>query len=376
VTTAPPSVRARSRPRRVAASLALAAASVLATALVLEAAFRVAGVHVGTVQINRATVRRSDDPRLGFELRPGGVARAEVEYRVNAEGLRGPEARASKPPGARRIAVLGDSIAFGYWVAEGDVFPRQLERVLNEVRGRGPAVEVLNFGVPGYNLDQEIEALRARALAFSPDVVVLALCLNDLEGLFSYELGLVQDRAARRRSWPGRLREGLLGRSVLFSWIEYRVSELDARRNFVRARNPLGGPLYAEAVAQQEAALEGKLAVLAALLDAHRIPGLVAVFPVLGSRFERYPHRELHAAVTRAAGKAGLAAVDLLDCYSAYDFRDLRVDVVHPSPMGHRVAAHAIRDALCARGWLCAAVPAGPACTAYRKSDFATVRGY
>jgi hypothetical protein len=68
--------------------------------------------------------------------------------------------------------------------------------------------------------------------------------------------------------------------------------------------------------------------------------------------------------------------VDILDCYSAYEFRDLRVDVVHPSPMGHRVAAHAIRDALCARGWLCAGVPAGPSCTAYRKSEFPTVRGY
>ena len=52
--------------------------------------------------------------------------------------------------------------------------------------------------------------------------------------------------------------------------------------------------------------------------------------------------------------------MDLLDCYSAYDFRDLRVDVVHPSPLGHRVAAHAVRDALCARGWLCLVAPAGP----------------
>ena len=43
-------------------------------------------------------------------------------------------------------------------------------------------VEVLNFGVPGYNLDQEIEVLRTRALELDPDVVVIAFCLNDLEG--------------------------------------------------------------------------------------------------------------------------------------------------------------------------------------------------
>jgi hypothetical protein len=68
--------------------------------------------------------------------------------------------------------------------------------------------------------------------------------------------------------------------------------------------------------------------------------------------------------------------VDLLDCCSTYGLRELRVDVAHPSPLGHRVAAHATRDALCARGWLCRGAPPGPSCTAYRPSDFPTVRGY
>lgn len=365
-----------SRLRRATGSIALAGASVALTALLLEAAFRLSGVSVGTVQINRATVRRSDNPRLRFELRPGSAVRAEVDYRVNAEGLRGVETTVEKPAGVRRVAVLGDSIAFGYWVAEEEAFPRQLEAMLNEAGGADGRVEVLNFGVPGYNLDQEIEALRMKALAFAPDLVVVAFCLNDLEGLFSYELGLVQDRAARGRSLSGRLREFFLGRSLLFSWVEYRLSELEARRSFVRARNPLDGPLYAEAVGQQQAALEGKLAVLQSLLAARGIPGVVVVFPVLGAKLERYPHRELHRAVVEAAERSGLAAVDLLDCFAGYDFRQLRVDVVHPSPLGHRVAAHAVRDALCARGWLCRSAPAGPSCAAYRPADFPAVRGY
>jgi lysophospholipase L1-like esterase len=361
---------------RLIGSVLLALASLLVTLAVLEASFRLAGVSVGTVQINRATVRRTADPRLRFELRPGSAVRSEVEYRVNGEGLRGPETTVEKPAGVRRVAVLGDSIAFGYWVAEEDTFPRQLEALLKAAGGGGQRIEVLNFGVPGYNLDQEIETLRTKALAFSPDLVLVAFCLNDLEGLFSYELGLVQDRAVRGRSWAGRLRESLLSRSLLLSWIEYRVSEIEARRSFVKARNPLEGPLYAEAADQQKRALAGKLAGLGSLLAARGIPGMVVVFPVLGGRFERYPHRELHGAVVEAARGAGLAAVDLLECYSAYGFRDLRVDVVHPSPLGHRVAAHAVRDALCARGWLCDGVPPGPPCTAHRPSDFPRIRGY
>jgi len=358
----------------LAGSIALAAASVLVVLLVLEAAFRLGGVSVGTVQINRETVRRSRDPRLRFELRPGSSVEAEVGYRINALGLRGAATTVEKPAGVKRVAVLGDSIAFGYWVDEKDAFPRQLEAML---KGGEERIEVLDFGVPGYNLDQEIETLRAKALAFSPDVVVVAFCLNDLEDIFSYELGLVQDRSERTRTLLGRAREALLRRSLLFSWIEYRFSELEARRKFVRARNPMDGPIYAEVVSRQEQALDGKFAVLRALLAAHGIPGLVVVFPVMGSRFDRYPHGALHRAVVSAAERNGLGALDLLDCYSAYDFRALRVDVVHPSPLGHRVAAHAIRDALCARGWACpGGAPAGPSCRDYRPEDFTKVRGY
>jgi hypothetical protein len=145
----------------------------------------------------------------------------------------------------------------------------------------------------------------------------------------------------------------------------------------VRTKNPLQGPLYAEAVSRQRAALVGKFSVLRELLRPSGVPALVVVFPTLGTRFERYPYRELHAAVVSAAESSGLGALDLLGCFSAYDFRDLRVDVVHPSPLGHRVAAHAIRDALCARGWICSGGPAGgPSCADYRAADFPKVRGY
>jgi len=353
----------------------LAAASVALVLAGLEAAFRLAHVPVGTVQISRATVRRSDNPRLRFELRPGGVARAEVEYRVNALGLRGPETTIEKPEGVRRIAVLGDSIAFGYWVRDEQGFARQLEGLL-QAAGAGGRVEVLNFGVPGYNLEQEIETARSKALAFSPDLVVVLFCLNDLEAVFSYELGLVQDRSERRATLLGRAREWLVARSRLFSWLEYRLTELEARRHFVRAKNPLEGPLYAESLSEQRRALAGQLAVLRTLLASRGIPGLLVVVPVLGERFERYPHRELHRVVREAAEAESLAALDLLDCYSAYEFRDLRIDVVHPSPLGHRVAAHAVRDALCARGWLCDAVPPGPTCRDYRPQDFETLRGF
>ena len=105
-------MRSSARRRVPAGTVLLVSTSLLLTLVALEVAFRLAGVSVGTVQINRATVRRTDNPRLRFELRPGSAVRAEVPYRVNAEGLRGggderAPARRRAPRGrARRLDRL------------------------------------------------------------------------------------------------------------------------------------------------------------------------------------------------------------------------------------------------------------------------------
>ena len=207
--------------------------------------------------------------------------------------------------------------------------------------------------------------------------MLVAFCLNDLEGNFSYEYGLTLDRSTRSVTLGGRLLEGLLRRSVLASWIEYRMAELEARRRFAQARNPLAGPLYEEAVAGQKRALLARFRTLHELLATRQLPGVVAVFPTFGNKFENYPYRELHTAVLETARESGLLALDLLDCFAAYDFHDVRVDVVHPNPMGHRIAAHAIRDGLCARGLLCkGALAPAVSCTGYEPGEFPRVRGY
>ncbi|MEO6025500.1 MAG: GDSL-type esterase/lipase family protein [Candidatus Binatia bacterium] len=101
--------------------------------------------------------------------------------RINAAGLRGAPVKA-KAPGTIRIVVLGDSFTFGLGVEEADTFPASLERSLTAALGHG-TVEVLNAGVPGYNLFQERGALASRVPALTPDVIVLGFVENDLYNL-------------------------------------------------------------------------------------------------------------------------------------------------------------------------------------------------
>jgi lysophospholipase L1-like esterase len=360
--------------RRALARVALALSGLLVTLLGVEAAFRLSRVSVGTVQINRLTVRRSANPRLRFELVPGALAHAEVDYRISSQGMRDAERAEPKPPGLRRVAVVGDSIAFGYWVEERDAVPHQLQDLLQQ-SGSGP-VEVLNFGVPGYNLEQETESLRSHALRFSPDLVVLVFCLNDLQA-FSHEYGLVVDRGERRSRFGGRLADALLERSQLAAWVEYRLGQLESRREWVRAQNPLRRGPFPEA-GDARAELTSRFGALAEILRAARVPGVVAVVPMFGTRFAGYPYRAVHRTVVESAAEAGVLAVDLLPCFEPYHFRDVRVDVAHPSPLGHRIAAHGILDALCRERLLCPGPPPATlrACTDYRPEEFRSVRGF
>ena len=114
---------------------------------------------------------------LEFKDRFGKVQRT-VDMRTNSMGLRGPEVEREKAPGAFRIACLGDSQTFGHGVNDGDDYPRVLEGAL---RAAQPAssIEVLNFGVGGYDTEQETLLLQRKGLDFQPDLVLLGFFLND-----------------------------------------------------------------------------------------------------------------------------------------------------------------------------------------------------
>jgi len=91
---------------------------------------------------------------------------------TNSHGFRSPEYPVKKPAGRKRILVLGDSFAWGYNVANEDIFSRVAER---QLRAANIEVDIINAGVSGWGTDQEYLFLLHEGLRYHPDVVVLAL---------------------------------------------------------------------------------------------------------------------------------------------------------------------------------------------------------
>src|SRR5262249_31011206 len=78
-----------------------------------------------------------------------------------------------------RLLVLGDSVAFGQGVPEGETLADQLAARLNR-KAESP-VEVVSLGVPGWNSCQEAAFFRSRGVALGAQAAILIYIDNDTE---------------------------------------------------------------------------------------------------------------------------------------------------------------------------------------------------
>jgi hypothetical protein len=115
----------------------------------------------------------------GLEFHPNRVMVNELSgqwrfsYTTNAQGHRGPVLPLSNRYLRPNVVVLGDSYTFGYGIADGEEYPAQMRRLL------GDSHDVVNLGVGGWGLTQEIRRYYELGRLYEPQVVVLQFTGND-----------------------------------------------------------------------------------------------------------------------------------------------------------------------------------------------------
>jgi lysophospholipase L1-like esterase len=315
--------------RRNLGRIALSLSAVLLVLLAGEAILRLAPkLGLGAHRFEETTVLAAD-PELVWELDASHPL-------VNGDGLRDRDFAIEKPPDTLRIVSIGDSVAYGEFVALEDTYAKRLEARLNA--GDGRHYEVINLGVGGYNTRQELIRYRAKGRKYRPDLLLIGFVLNDAIDVRTVLKAVKWLKMREERQW--------LRKSKLAAWVLDRVTSVETDAGgkpslFVPAfRDPQGWRIVSDSFRE-----------FARIADEDGIPVLVVIFPVLDD-LDNYAYREIHAKVAREAESRGFMVLDLLEVFrgrGASSLRRIRSDVWHPGPAGHALAAETIRDFLATR---------------------------
>lgn len=295
------------------------------------------------------------DPQLLYRNRPNQRSERGT---INAQGFRGPDWRREKPPGTKRVFLLGGSVAYGWGVARDELtIAARMQAAL------GPGYEVLNAGVIGYASTQELILLETVLLDWQPDAVVLLDGWNDLlyasrtppdQPIRPLTFGELESVLERGQDGPA----ALLRLSALWRAVERRAREAAGDRAAARpfVDHPDGPRVYRrnlELVARIARAW-GLDAVLAfqpelSLRKAASSPELAHLVDSTTGRgwleYARthYPrYREAAREVAAANGATFVDGNEVLDTVAEECF----VDACHLTAAGNEALSRALADAV------------------------------
>lgn len=244
---------------------------------------------------------------------------------TNSYGMADKEYPLGKPANARRIALIGDSILQGWGVPIQESFQALLEEKLNAEAGSASRkFELLNFGVGGYRITQNLEVMTSITPRFQPDAYVVTLTYLSVF-----------------RHWGMHL------------W-EAARSGVDLKYDFIRtlaAKSRLSSQdTFAAASAKLEQFRIPTIAWVLRQMKAHcdrtGVPMLIVLLPSLHRKADI---EQAFRDVIPIMSELGSPVLDLLSVlHRAQNPEQLRVapDDEHPSREGHRIIFESLYSGL------------------------------
>ena len=346
--------------RRAAAAVAGPLLAVVVFCVAGEIVARSFGVVDRLNGYNRILFAPGPTPRIPYVLRNDvRTTQFGVPVQVNALGMRGPDVASRPAPGVRRVLLLGDSVVFGQGI-RGDTLSELLARDLNMAGDQ--RWEVLNAGVPGYNLLAEAAALEDRWLAVAPDVVVVGISLNDFGPTPRFSplnlLTLEEHTSLVERSELLVLLRWLIGwsRGTLPILALKDAEGTAAKRGAPTAADPAAAGLidlarqihlgfYRAPEPTGMARLRDGLLALRQITAKARLPLLAAIFPESYQVGVPEPDLTPQRVLRSLCDEVGVRCLDLQPPFATAN-GGLFLDAGHPNEAGVAVAAHALAQAL------------------------------
>jgi hypothetical protein len=290
-------------------------------------------------------IRYLDNDFLLFELKPE-VRRTLFghPFETNAYGMHDDAAAPEKPEGTFRIAVLGASMDMGWGVRYQDTYINRLEDWLNagadasaEAPGRPRRYEVLNFAVAAYSPLQRLEALRRKALAFHPDLVIYSATTLDIRLMEIHLCDLLRKRVDLRYDF---VREAVGGTGLVADDVRVDGDGLLIHKQRLKQKlKPSYWGLY-----------DATLGAIAAECRSAGVPLAMVIIPRVGSQDAPEVRAEPVARLKALAAHHAITAFDLTDAFDRDDPARLEIAAWddHPNAKGHERLFEALSRAIAA----------------------------
>jgi lysophospholipase L1-like esterase len=240
------------------------------------------------------------DTQLGFSNQPDfdEFCFGNVHALTNDQGFRGRHRIETKSQDAViRIIGLGDSVMWGTSVNDEDSFLGILRARLSE---EVEVYEVVNAGVVGYSMLQEMWYLERDLVAFEPDIVLVNFCSNDAlptEDPFWNVRSIYEAYVTRVLNEPN---SGLAKRMI---------GEAEILRDMFRSDRPVG---WAPGTALQSLSIELFLKrPLDRLVELSRTHGFRLIFLLIPPRDVNADYSLYSEVVRRRLAKHGVEYLDL-----------------------------------------------------------------
>jgi len=273
------------------------------------------------VEMSRYAVEvksKSDNPKIGHVHRPNATAYLMgVDVEINSDSMRDDEYEVERNA-SRRIAVLGDSLTFGWGVEKADAFEALLEAMLSEQQ----PTEMLNFGHGNYNTQQQVNLFKEKGLKYKPDQVAVFYFINDAE----------VTPVRSKWLWVSHLR------SVTFLWS--RVRGLLTRTAPGQTFESFYSALYEDDqpgfIAVKESFLE-----LKEICEEQGMSLQVIMLPELHNLVD-YPFKPEYAKVADFLRENEIPVKDLTASFAGYEDAEglwVAPDDAHPNALAHKMIA-------------------------------------
>ena len=283
-----------------------------------------------------ARITLSNDS-VGGDFGPGSI-KFNLNIPRNQDGMRDRDFTIIKPENTIRIAAIGDSFTYGWGIENSNnVYPKVLEKKLNNISNIN--YEVLNFGLPDSNTEDELLIIKEKALKYNPDIIILGYYINDLENIDSNN---IEENFYIEMPYIGFI---LRNSFYLYYFFE-------TRSNYLIERFILKDP-YSKIIQKRFESEINKnhsetiFKELKAISKKNKMPVLIVSFPAI-YKLDDYYLLNANEFINEIADENDFYFVDMFDIYKNYDENELIVSIYdrHPSEFGHELAADAILNEL------------------------------